>query len=228
MTRDKRKDEDHFSLIIKSCQEKSNEEKKFMIENNCNTPISYFMLSDLLRGEFVARYSRGDSIRDLKRLYAEILDSYIASISDSDIYNISLEVISLGILFEVDKSKLRQLYDLIKQYKQDDKIFSLFLHPVLQTMDIYPKLRFKKSKSTLMLEKILSSNKEDAQILIKDYLENYWYSKENLDEVYNSHKKGGYAGYWSWEAAAIVKVMNLDDSSFKDNEYYPSDLVHCL
>jgi hypothetical protein len=45
---------------------------------------------------------------------------------------------------------------------------------------------------------------------------------------YDSHKssKNDYYGYWSFEAGAIAKILNLDDSSLKDVAYYPYDLVH--
>jgi hypothetical protein len=38
-------------------------------------------------------------------------------------------------------------------------------------------------------------------------------------------EKFSYFGYWSFESAAIVAALGLDDSSFRDNEYYPKDLV---
>jgi Domain of unknown function (DUF1911) len=34
-----------------------------------------------------------------------------------------------------------------------------------------------------------------------------------------------YFGYWAVEAAAVVAARGIDDSSFRDHEYYPSDLV---
>ena len=44
----------------------------------------------------------------------------------------------------------------------------------------------------------------------------------------DSHKSSEnvYYGYWSFEAGAIAKILNLDDSSLKDVPYYPYDLVH--
>ena len=35
-----------------------------------------------------------------------------------------------------------------------------------------------------------------------------------------------YYGYWSFEAGAIAKILNLDDSNLKNVPYYPYDLVH--
>jgi hypothetical protein len=36
----------------------------------------------------------------------------------------------------------------------------------------------------------------------------------------------GYTGYWSFESALMVKLWDIDDSSFRDHPHYPGDLVH--
>lgn len=36
----------------------------------------------------------------------------------------------------------------------------------------------------------------------------------------------GYTGYWCWEAAAIAKILHIDDSGLEGHEYYPYDLAH--
>ena len=35
-----------------------------------------------------------------------------------------------------------------------------------------------------------------------------------------------YYGYWSFDAGAIAKILELDDTALKDVSYYPYDLVH--
>jgi hypothetical protein len=35
-----------------------------------------------------------------------------------------------------------------------------------------------------------------------------------------------HSGYWSFESGALVKILGLDDSSLKDTQYYPYDMVH--
>lgn len=32
-------------------------------------------------------------------------------------------------------------------------------------------------------------------------------------------------GYWSWEAAAITCVLDIDDSGYRGAPFYPADLV---
>ena len=35
-----------------------------------------------------------------------------------------------------------------------------------------------------------------------------------------------YYGYWSNETAAAVKILGIDDSCLKNQQYYPYDLAH--
>ena len=69
-------------------------------------------------------------------------------------------------------------------------------------------------------EIIKTDDKEEAQNKIKIYLEKHYYTAQNLDYFYNTHsidKGENYHGYWCWEAAALVKIKNLDDVLLEDN-----------
>lgn len=35
-----------------------------------------------------------------------------------------------------------------------------------------------------------------------------------------------YKGFWMWEVALLVKFFGINDEPFRDNEYYPADMVH--
>ena len=63
---------------------------------------------------------------------------------------------------------------------------------------------------------------------LKEYLEKYWYVGHKNMGWYDIHKAKEklYYGYWSFEAGAIAKILNLDDSNLKNVPYYPYDLVH--
>ena len=52
----------------------------------------------------------------------------------------------------------------------------------------------------------------------------------NKQEIwYNSHldleNQNSYVGYWSFEAAALVYLLDLDDSSLHKYLFYPKDIV---
>jgi len=39
------------------------------------------------------------------------------------------------------------------------------------------------------------------------------------------HETPTYDGYWCYEAAAVVIVADIDDESFRDHEFYPTELM---
>ena len=57
-------------------------------------------------------------------------------------------------------------------------------------------------------------------------MEKEWFKGHYDYEWKNAHKEPGYVGYWSFETAAIGKILELDDTSLKGNNHYPYDLAH--
>jgi hypothetical protein len=73
------------------------------------------------------------------------------------------------------------------------------------------------------------NTKEEALADLTSYLKE-WYAPLHEDEDwYNGHlsldKYYFYKGYWSFEAAAVVYLLDLDDTSLHHFLYYPKDLV---
>lgn len=50
----------------------------------------------------------------------------------------------------------------------------------------------------------------------------WWGSKRDAEEHPEDVR---HVGHWAFEAAAVVKLLDIDDSSFRDAPYYPADLV---
>jgi len=71
---------------------------------------------------------------------------------------------------------------------------------------------------------VLSAPREKQPGLILKYLNN-WEKALQKDGRWGSHQRPTYDGYWCYEAAAVVAAFDIDDSSFIDHEYYPSDLM---
>lgn len=73
--------------------------------------------------------------------------------------------------------------------------------------------------------KIFNAPPEARSELMVEYLED-WYVASRREPYYDSHERGpGFKGYWSWEAAAITFLLDIDDSSYRSAEFYPADLV---
>jgi hypothetical protein len=73
--------------------------------------------------------------------------------------------------------------------------------------------------------KIFKANPEDRPALMAEYLED-WYTASRREPCYQSHKRGdSFHGYWAWEAAAITVLLDIDDASYREAQFYPRDLV---
>jgi len=73
--------------------------------------------------------------------------------------------------------------------------------------------------------KIFNAKPSARPELMAEYLGD-WYAASRREPYYESHKRGpGFKGYWSWEAAAITFLLDIDDRSYRSAEFYPADLV---
>jgi len=73
--------------------------------------------------------------------------------------------------------------------------------------------------------KIFEASTVEREVLMAEYLAN-WYAASRHEPYFDSHKRGEeFRGYWSWEAGAIAVALNIDDSSFRDAQFYPRDLA---
>jgi hypothetical protein len=73
--------------------------------------------------------------------------------------------------------------------------------------------------------KIFKAPPEQRSELMAEYLED-WYHASRREPYYDSHKRHDvFKGYWSWEAAAITFLLDIDDRSYATAQFYPKDLV---
>lgn len=143
-----------------------------------------------------------------------------------DIY--MLWMISLGILLETDKKNIERLKKIVDKKNMNDAVIDF----LLCASDIgYTNItnRYYKdnpyAKTREMIE-LAQTDKKEASKRLQTYMEKEWFKGHYDYEWKNAHKEPGYVGYWSFETAALVKILELDDTSLKDNNHYPYDLAH--
>ncbi|WP_284620504.1 PoNe immunity protein domain-containing protein [Aquabacterium humicola] len=77
------------------------------------------------------------------------------------------------------------------------------------------------------LLKVFSADASQRPALMARYMDE-WYTASRREPYYDSHTKGrdhSFLGYWSFEAAAVAYVLDIEDESFRDHEFYPKDLA---
>ncbi len=145
-----------------------------------------------------------------------------------------LDVLSLGVLLEVPTKDFELIVNFIDNDKVKDHLFEFLIsyriaerdeiHEESYTDDNYMHInqRFQELKDVIRNE----SNEIIERYLLK-FLSDKWYASLKDTGLYNQHKSqfDVYSGYWCFVVAAIVKIRNLDDSRFKNNDYYPKDLI---
>ncbi|MCY1246823.1 hypothetical protein D9M72_600960 [compost metagenome] len=71
---------------------------------------------------------------------------------------------------------------------------------------------------------------EEASAKVKEYLDGWYKSFEGVP-WHDGHRHAvegeymPYYGYWSFEAAAVCVIHDIEDSSFRDHLLYPKDLA---
>lgn len=86
------------------------------------------------------------------------------------------------------------------------------------------------------LIKVIQAEPEKRPRLMADFVKNWysgcrkatWWSGNYEDQVARQEANNGrihYGGYWCMEAAATTLLLGIDDTSYRNNDYYPQDLL---
>jgi len=163
----------------------------------------------------------------LKNSKGQELNQYILSAYDEMLW-----MLSLGFLLDIPNEEFQKLVNVIDKDGVKDNLFEFIIRAKLPNRKPIEKESYQEFFGVpKVFEKlrlaIKETDKTKAEMLIKEFITKEWYKNHKDAGWYNSHKSkhNTYFGYWSFETAAVVAIMDLDDSSFKDCEYYPKDLV---
>lgn len=182
---------------------------------------------------FSAMYSLGERIEDL-RPYFDISVNGLKNMYQPMFYKIGfcinynydalLDLISIGILLEIDNDTMKVIADGARFYHADALVdFLLSAYDIGWehcTGKFYLPRPYQYTKDIIQTAQ---EDKEEASRLLEEYVKKKWLSGNGYK---NAHKEKGYIGLWSYDAAALAKILGLDDSCFKGKKNYPYDLAH--
>ena len=183
---------------------------------------------------FSAMYSLGEKIEDLCP-YFDISVKGLENSYQSMFYNTGfcinynydalLDLISIGILLEIDDNTMKVIADGARFYHANDALVDFLLSAYDICWDhctgkFYLPRPYQYTKDII---RTAQEDKEEASRLLEEYVKKKWLSGNGYK---NAHKEKGYIGIWSYDAAALAKILGLDDSCFKGKKNYPYDLAH--
>lgn len=148
-------------------------------------------------------------------------------------YDQMLWMLSLGYLLGIPNEEFKKLVEVIDKDGVKDHLFEFIIraklserHPI--TEESYQEFFGVPQTFEKLRQAITETDKPKAEKLVKEFITKDWYKNHKDAGWYNSHKSkhDTYFGYWSFETAVVVKIMDLNDSGFIDCQYYLKDLVH--
>ena len=226
-----------YSWLIegKISSDNINHFKRYIIQLHINLINAYYSAgfdrSYLINDYYKALRLMHDSWGGFWKLTAgkpvKIYNQYVLSGYDEMLW-----MLSLGCLLDVDESNYRLLLDIIDRDDVKDNLYEYIISYKMKnrhsiTSESYEKYFYVPKAFETLRNAIVESNKKEVEKLICRFITNEWYKNHKGVGWYSSHKSvhNTYSGYWSYETAAIVKIMKIDDNSFRDCPYYPKDLL---
>lgn len=254
MIRDTIKDKAYFDLSIQKREELIEKNINRIVRGTLpqdRVNISKNFRVGLYKNNLTARYSRGDNMNSEEvlsdyinavELMEETWSPKVWNMLASDStplnqYTFSgfldfSRMLSLGILLAIPQKHLLKLVKFIDGDEVKDFLFEFLIRYSIPQREIiqhesYSEFFHVNERYGVLKEIINETDKVIAQKKLKHFLETKWYQSFKDTPLYNQHNNPHniYVGYWCFQAAAITKIMKLDDSSYRDNQYYPKDIL---
>jgi hypothetical protein len=173
----------------------------------------------------IAKYSIGKDKAEVALAVSELIKTFSTHFkftNDYGQYDIMLWTLCLALLCEESNGD----FELLKHFFENNKIADSIIESILRyKFGTWPN----NSNSVIQQNPYKHAVYINSASDIQRYLDKEWYKGHNESPWHDLHlvnEVHRYFGYWAWEAAAIAKIKNIDDSDLKDQLYYPYDAVH--
>lgn len=175
-----------------------------------------------------AEYSLGTECSNLEEYFFEMIKVVQELNYEEVLYVNMLELVSLGILLEISENEFQILVDVADDAKVNDILLDCLINAygMKRNFSSSGYEKEKPYKEAVEIIELANSDKTKATAKLEEYAQKNWLKGHSDYGWTRAHKEAGYYGLWSFEAAAIAKIFDLDDSKLKDDNHYPYDLAH--
>ncbi|MDR1860136.1 MAG: DUF1911 domain-containing protein [Bacteroidales bacterium] len=186
-----------------------------------------FALSQALFTMSDVWYSMGRSTdKGWQDFFRDYFTYFTETIPHTFMYRDALAILSLAVLLDIEPHYFKQTSEKIRSAGKSDKLLDFLIYSKYPEHPVSEELMISVSDRQV-IDDIIDSQDENAVDSLKCYLENHYYTPENLGDAYDAHLRddNAYQGYWAWEIAAVVKIKQLNDKELRDNPYYPAAMM---
>lgn len=215
--RDIRKNQDYFNAYLEY-QYLRIEKKTAQLKESFGDKKQRILLSltgyevDLLKAEFSSGASK-DNLKTLLIRAIEIVKDY-----ENITYEDLLVLVSLSVILNVEQDAKKLIQKNSKKI-ESDRLLKFITSFIEDGKGVWEN-RVSLVKEYSLLDNVF--NESDKEKAMLNYL-NHWYENHSEYAWYDAHIRDTdtYCGYWSFEAAAILKILGLSCDKVKESEYYP-------
>lgn len=167
---------------------------------------------DLIKAE----YSFGSPVSKIRFLFDKAVNTIgeYENMSKDDI----LSILSLAIILD-NKSSVKKFIYFKKTLINSDRLLNAMSDYILTgslswNTDLPINCEYEE------IDYIIKNNEKEKNL--EKYMDN-WYNNHSEYAWYGSHLKSNdtYCGYWSFECAAICKMLGIKDTKLKKKQYFP-------
>ncbi|WMY92293.1 PoNi-like cognate immunity protein [Snodgrassella communis] len=177
----------------------------------------------------ISKYSIGQPIPNLIEDYKRSVSFMEKGWKAISGYIDMVWMLSIGIMLEAEPDIFEKLKSLVERDHLNDYLVDFLLQNSTQWRKQTAKFEFPRPyKATQDIISLAQTDKTAALERLKKYLQKEWYRGHSDLGWYDGHKSKWniHTGYWCFESGALAKILGLDDSTLKDQPYYPYDMVH--
>lgn len=193
--------------------------------------IIYNFKNELIKDYYCiicSSYSMGEKLSEIDEYYKSVINFFEEIGTNFRLYTEFIQLFILGLILEMPKDRMQKIVDIADKNEYDDILFDFYAksYGLKRKFNSTKMIREVPYKGILEIAKLTQSDKEKAEKKLSEYILKKWikgYSDENWS---SAHNRFGYVGLWSFDAGLVAKIFSLDDSSLKDNNHYPYELVH--
>jgi hypothetical protein len=143
-------------------------------------------------------------------------------------YENTLQLLSIAILLR-DRRSIMRIIHVLRSHRGRDGLFEQLIGGYIEDEIELSSCVLGEPNDTL-LQVFYEEDEQKTLDLLRQYLKQWYPAMKDHPRWYEAHlrinKEGyaGYYGYWAFEAAAVVYLLDLDDSQI-DHLVYPRDLI---
>lgn len=240
----------HYEFVTQGAVESYEMVAKGLLLNgdNPNYPKAGLMMGTQQRAwdaldHLLISYSAGNPLDELHDFYPTVLDYWEVFARHDKIFDDSPEaggrrvphidlydfaysraVKLLSMCLLLGHSQLMPRWAPILDYANDDPdiLVETLMAPFVPGRR--PGVTYTRNLPYKKLQKVFDAGPNKRPALMAKYL-NEWYTASRREPYHGSHDSPRFTGYWSWEAAAITWLLDIDDSSYRAKPFYPAELV---